>query len=90
MIGQTKSCMAKTDGTFKEYLACETAYLSDGDRYTYHTHPMGTPEPSQADINTTKRLGKHWLLIGLVPSREVIGFHDSDGFSTIKFRQSLR
>lgn len=89
MIGQTRACMAGTDGSFEEYLKCETAYLSDGDRFTYHTHPCGTPEPSEADRRTTSRLNKQWLLIGLVPSNEIVGYEASDGFRRMRFRQQL-
>jgi hypothetical protein len=45
---------------------------SIGHDYTYHTHPRGTPQPSEADINTTTQLGKRFLCIGLVPNKEVI------------------
>lgn len=40
---------------------CETAYI--GRDYTWHTHKCGIT-PSDADINTTKKLGRRYLCIG--------------------------
>ena len=89
MIALTRGCMARTDGSFAEHLKCETAYLSEGDRFTYHTHPRGSPDPSEADRRTTSRLKKDWLLIGLVPTNEIVGYSKSDGFKQLRFRRKL-
>ena len=89
LMDRTHACMQKGDGSYEDNLACETAMLSDGDRYTYHTHPYGTPEPSAPDRKTTTRLNKDWLLIGLVPSRELVGFHLSDNYRKMQFRKKL-
>lgn len=89
LMSQTRRCISRTDGSYKELLACETAALSEGTKYTYHTHPRGTPEPSNADRKTTARLNKDWLLIGLVPSNELVGFHKSDNYRKLQFRSKL-
>ena len=82
LIDVTAKCMReRSDGTFEEDLKCEVAMFSDLNRYTYHTHPRGTPAPSELDKRTTKRFGKELLAIGLVPSREVVVFHAGDNFT---------
>jgi hypothetical protein len=45
---------------------------SIGHDYTFHTHPRGTLQPSDADIETTRNLRKELLCIGLVPQKKVI------------------
>ena len=45
---------------------------SIGHNYTFHTHPRGTLEPSEADIETTRNLKKELLCIGLVPQKKVL------------------
>ena len=73
MIERTKHCLNNTKpADHAGEIACETAYFSEQTNYTYHTHPRGVPYPSQADINTTARFKKKYLIIGLVPTREVI------------------
>lgn len=80
MINATKLCLTKkgvrpgsiTMKNFQQALDCETAYFSQDDGYTYHTHPNGDPNPSEMDRNTTNRFGKKFMFIGLVPTREVV------------------
>mgnify|MGYP001572498044 CR=1 FL=1 len=50
---------------------------SIGHDYTFHTHPRGTREPSEADIETTRNLRKELLCIGLVPQKKVICYDSS-------------
>jgi hypothetical protein len=50
----------------------EAEVASIGHNYTFHTHPRGTRQPSDADISTTKGLGKKYLCIGTVPDKKVI------------------
>jgi len=73
MIDKTKNCLAKQGNVeHKEMLKCETAMFSENNDYTYHTHPVGVPYPSEADIRTTARFKKKYLIIGLVPTRTVV------------------
>lgn len=80
-IEATRKCLALNPNG--DPVQCETAILSDGDWYTFHTHPRGVEYPSDIDIETTKKLGKEYLCIGLVPDGRTICFHESDGFSNI-------
>jgi len=68
-ISRTQECLQteKPADTNK----CE--YYSIGENYTFHTHPRGTPQPSEQDIETTKKLNKEWLMLGLVPQKKVVG-----------------
>ena len=77
-INSTRSCLSNHPDT--DPIKCETAVLSSGNLFTYHTHPNGTPFPSDVDIKTTKRMGKRFLIIGLVPTNEIIIFSAIDGF----------
>lgn len=80
MINATRVCISKkgirpgqiTMKNFKEALACETAYFSQDNGFTYHTHPNGDPRPSDMDKRTTNRFKKKFMFIGLVPTREVV------------------
>jgi len=62
--------------THSGQIKCETALFSEGNDYTYHTHPNGVDFPSQADIDTTAKFKKKYLMIGLVPFREVVIWGD--------------
>ena len=82
LIDKTRQCINnQKDGD--DPLVCETAYLSKENDFTYHTHPNGTPMPSDIDRKTTARLNKNYLIIGLVPTRKVIVFSKNDGFNRI-------
>ena len=45
LIQKTRDCMSGLKEG-EDDLQCETAYLSDGNLFTYHTHPNGVREPS--------------------------------------------
>lgn len=86
MISITKNCITKkgirageiTMKNFNEALDCETAYFSQNDAFTYHTHPNGDPNPSQTDKNTTNKFKKKFMFIGLVPQRKVVVYEAPD------------
>lgn len=81
MIFATQRCLDNTPNrTFEKDLKCETAMFSDNNAYTYHTHPNGNPEPSDIDRKTTKKFGKKYLIIGLVPQREIVFYSTRDNF----------
>ena len=81
LISQTRTCMKNTsNGSFEDDLKCETAYLSDHNGYTYHTHPNGNESPSEVDRRTTQRLGKQYLIIGMVPTNKIVVYSKDDGF----------
>lgn len=86
LIEATRNCLAHSDGTWESAIACETAIFSENSRYTYHTHPNGTPAPSDKDRQTTAKFGKEWLIIGLVPTNEVVYFHKSDNYHKLRGR----
>lgn len=74
MIDKTRKCLENQPAgvSHKEKIQCETAIFSDEKTYTYHTHPVGIPTPSEADIKTTRKFKKKYLIIGLVPTRTVV------------------
>ena len=73
MINSTKHCLAATNPqSHKDAIKCETALFSEGDEYTYHTHPVGVLYPSKQDIETTAKFKKKLLMIGIVPKNEVV------------------
>ncbi len=82
LMDQTRICL-RNQKPGEDPLACETAYLSKKDDFTYHTHPFGTPEPSEVDRETTSKLGKRYMIIGLVPQRKIVVFSAQDGFRRI-------
>jgi len=67
----------------KKAIQCEVIHpqtLSSFTNYTYHTHPHNIPYPSEKDKETTLRLNKEYLTIGIVPLRKVVVFHKGDNF----------
>jgi len=81
LIDKTRMCLASPERTTQQGIECETAYLSHTDAFTYHTHPNGIDYPSDVDKRTTKKFGKRFLMIGLVPTNEVVVYSDRDGYS---------
>lgn len=79
LMQQTADCVANGG----DPISCETAYLSESDWFTFHTHPNDIPYPSDVDIKTTKGFNKEFLCIGLVNERRTICFHKSDGYQNI-------
>ena len=87
LMGLTNQCMRNNpqfDGQVHEAIQCEhidPAVMSNLNDYTFHTHPMGDIDyPSDVDINTTMKLKKDWLLIGLATKNKVAVYHKGDGF----------
>ena len=73
MIAATRSCLNTSNPkNHADKVKCETAYFSELGNFTYHTHPVGVPYPSETDRKTTARFKKKYLVIGLVPNNEVI------------------
>lgn len=89
LIEKTRVCMGSELRTSDDGLECETAYLSDSDGFTYHTHPNGTPYPSDVDKVTTAKWKKRFLIIGLVPTNEVVVYSAKDGFTKMVGRFHL-
>ena len=91
MIQKTAFCLRKkgirpggiTRADYKESLACETAYFSENNDFTYHTHPNGSIEPSEQDKVTTNRFNKKFMFIGLVPTNEVVVYGAADNFTKL-------
>ena len=79
LIGRTKTCMSKINDD-DDPIECEVAFLSENNKFTWHSHPGGTREPSNIDRRTTKNLNKKYLCIGLVPTGETVCWHKDDGF----------
>lgn len=73
MINETRRCLDTTNpATQDDRIKCETAYFSELDNFTYHTHPVGIEYPSEIDKQTTAKHRKQFLAIGLVPTNEVV------------------
>ena len=92
LINSTKSCLRSkgistsgniTADDWQAAIDCETAIFSTGSDYTYHTHPNGSDEPSDADRRTTAKHGKRFMFIGLVPKREVVVYGSEDGYQRL-------
>ncbi len=67
-ITKTRECLSRENPT--DTNTCE--YYNIGENHTLHTHPRGTPVPSDVDIDTTTKLNKEWLCLALVPQKKVI------------------
>ena len=87
LMGMTNKCMMKNPhlgNDVKGAIACETIHpetLSAFSNFSFHTHSHADIEhPSDVDINSTTKLGKDWLLIGLAKKNKVVAYHKSDGF----------
>lgn len=48
--------------------------------WTYHTHPSNIAYPSPQDKIQTRKLGKDYISIGVVPLMKVVVFHKDDNF----------
>jgi proteasome lid subunit RPN8/RPN11 len=75
MIERSKKYMAEKHPSDTN----DAEVASKGHNYTYHTHPRGTPTPSEPDLATTKALGKQYLCIGQVPQNKVICYDMNTG-----------
>ena len=83
LLEDTNACMAKHAGdpTFDTDL-CEPSIVSESNYYTFHTHPHDKPTPSGLDIQTSERLGKKLLCIGL-PNEKKIICYDTSGQTVV-------
>lgn len=84
LMEKTRNCLENI-GNDPDRIQCETAYLSEQNAFTFHTHPDGTRYPSEIDKRTTKRLKKDYLCIGLVPTGETVCWHKKDNFENEVF-----
>ena len=86
LMGMTKVCMAQhpeLENDISGAIQCETIHpqtLSKFNNFTFHTHPHNIDYPSDTDINTTKQMGKKYLLIGVVPRNKVVVYSAKDGY----------
>jgi len=83
----TKTCMMnhpELRNNIKGAIQCETIHpqtLSNFSNFTFHTHPHSIDYPSPKDKETTSKLNKDYLLIGVVPKNQVYVYHKKDNFS---------
>lgn len=85
MMKETNKCMIERERTNQNFDTdlCENAELSQMNFWTFHTHPHGKTTPSGLDIQTSKRLGKKLMCIGLAPTGEIVCY-DTLGKRIIK------
>jgi len=92
LMRQTRQCMQEHPefaNDVKGAIQCEVIHpqtLSQFSNFTFHTHPHNIDYPSEADIKTTNRLKKEWLIIGLADRNQVVAFNKNDGFKKIVAR----
>lgn len=84
LMQKTRQCLQNI-GNDPDRVQCETALLSEQNKFTFHTHPDGTRYPSDIDKRTTKKLNKDYLCIGLVPNGETVCWHKKDNFKNEVF-----
>jgi len=90
LMQESKTCMkvhhmsqAMDNESVHKAIQCEVIHpqtLSSFTNYTFHTHPHNIPYPSEKDKQTTTRLGKDYLAIGIVPLRKVVVFSKEDNY----------
>jgi len=89
LMAQTRQCMELHPDLANDItgaIQCETIHpqtLSGFANFTFHTHPHNIAYPSQKDIETTKRLHKEYLLIGLAQQNKVVAFHKDDNYERL-------
>jgi len=92
LMAQTRRCMdlhPELANDITGAIQCETIHpqtLSDYANFTFHTHPHNIAYPSQKDIETTTRLNKEYLLIGLAQQNKVVAFHKDDKYKRLVAR----
>ena len=92
LMRETRKCMQQNpelENDVKGAISCEVIHpqtLSPFSNFTFHTHPHNIDYPSEADIKTTNKLKKEWLIIGLADRNQVVAFNQSDGFKKIVAR----
>ena len=90
LMQSSKNCMkvhhmsqSMDNQSVKKAIQCEVIHpqtLSSFTNYTFHTHPHNIPYPSEKDKETTSRLKKDYLAIGIVPLQKVVVFSKEDNF----------
>ena len=93
LMAQSQQCMNEhpefhgNDSTsIKRQIACEVIHpqtLSPFSNFTFHTHPARIDYPSEADKKTTTKLKKQYLVIGIVPTNQIVVYEQSDNFENI-------
>jgi len=92
LMNETRRCMnthPELENDVQGAISCEVIHpqtLSPFSNFTFHTHPHNIDYPSEADIKTTNKLKKEWLIIGLADRNQVVAFNKSDGFKKIVAR----
>ena len=93
LMAQSQQCMNEhpefhgNDSTsIKRQIACEVIHpqtLSPFSNFTFHTHPARIDYPSPADKKTTSKLKKEYLVIGVVPTNQIVVYQQSDNFENM-------
>ena len=94
LMAMSEQCMKEHPefhGTSKKQIerqiACEVIHpqtLTPFSNFTFHTHPARIDYPSPADINTTKNvLKKEYIVIGVVPTDQIVVYEQSDNFENM-------
>ena len=72
--------------SIKRQIACEVIHpqtLSPFSNFTFHTHPARIDYPSEADKKTTTKLKKEYLVIGVVPTNQIVVYEQSDNYQNM-------
>ena len=93
LMAQSNQCMKEhpefhgNDSTsIKRQIACEVIHpqtLSPFSNFTFHTHPARIDYPSPADKKTTSKLKKEYLVIGVVPTNQIVVYQQSDNYENM-------
>ena len=93
LMEQSKQCMKEhpefhgnDSASIKAQIACEVIHpqtLSPFSNFTFHTHPARIDYPSEADKKTTTKLKKEYLVIGVVPTNQIVVYEQSDGYENM-------
>ena len=93
LMEQSKQCMnehpefhGNDPSSIKKQIACEVIHpqtLSPFSNFTFHTHPARIDYPSDADRKTTTKLKKEYLVIGVVPTNQIVVYEQSDNFENM-------
>ena len=92
LMQQTRQCMTSHPELANDVtgaIQCETIHpqtLSPFANFTFHTHPHNIPYPSDKDKETTTRLNKEYLLIGLAQRNQVYVYRKDDNFEKVVAR----
>ena len=93
LMAQSSQCMKEhpefhgnDSASIKRQIACEVIHpqtLSPFSNFTFHTHPARIDYPSEADKKTTTKLKKEFLVIGVVPTRQIVVYEQSDNYENM-------